>query len=62
MSEQSILIKAIEDAILPKLMADDLKLFHRLLEDMFPGYINVSTEPTKLEVSFHLLISCFCTS
>lgn len=51
-SEQRILIKAIENSIYPKLLADDFKLFHQILEDIFPGYINLTSEPTKLEVSY----------
>jgi dynein heavy chain len=35
--ENTVLIKAMRDANLPKFLADDLPLFNALIQDLFPG-------------------------
>ena len=47
-----MLIKAIENSVYPKLLSDDLKLFQRIIEDVFTDYSGLSeTDSSNLEVS-----------
>ena len=49
-NEQSILIQAIQDSNYPKFILEDAKLFHQILDDIFPGALHVDTESVLLEV------------
>ena len=47
--EQEILIQAVSETMLPKLVADDIPLLHSLLSDVFPGIPYTRAEMTALK-------------
>jgi dynein heavy chain, axonemal len=47
-NESIVLLRALHDTNLPKLIADDTRIFHDLLTDMFPHVTYTSIEHTDL--------------
>ena len=47
--EQEILIQAVSETMLPKLVADDIPLLHSLLSDVFPGIPYTRAEMSALK-------------
>jgi len=52
LAEQAILMRALRDFNIPKIVAEDLDIFHGLLNDLFPG-IDV---PRKRDLDFERVI------
>ena len=51
LEESYILIHSLRDANLPKFLAEDVPLFERILDDLFPGIIPPEPDHGVLEVS-----------
>jgi dynein heavy chain, axonemal len=54
--EDSVLIRAMRDANVPKFLVDDLPLFAAIIQDLFPSISITPNEYGKLEVTIREMI------
>ena len=54
--EDSVLIRAMRDANVPKFLVDDLPLFAAIIQDLFPSIAITPNEYGKLEVTIREMV------